>query len=258
MKQLLRIQSVPRVLFYVQHQHPELHRAAWLQLLSHVLPGVFRLQIYALRLKRLELAPSAAFTLNDPYLKRYGLGFAMNYWFTNVLALGVNFNWYDWGTNPLTRGTDIVPRVQDQFRLGVPINDWQFGLWANFTYVPFYGKFAAFRKFIFREDSVYRTFRFTNAAINALIRVDDEHVFPFVETIDRADFNTVHVFAADAGILDDISHLRTQKLIMQRSTWLRCKDKSMHWTVTVRLVLLFFGHARGSHRQCEADWRRVE
>ncbi|MGB9340880.1 MAG: hypothetical protein WCB63_16665, partial [Polyangiales bacterium] len=31
-------------------------------------------QIYALRLKRLELAPSAAFTLNDPYLKHYGLG----------------------------------------------------------------------------------------------------------------------------------------------------------------------------------------
>ena len=109
-------------------------------------------QIYALRLKRLELAPSAAFTLNDPYLKRYGLGFAMNYWFTNVLALGVNFNWYDWGTNPLTRGTDIVPRVQDQFRLGVPINDWQFGLWANFTYVPFYGKFKV-RKKIFQWDA---------------------------------------------------------------------------------------------------------
>ena len=65
-------------------------------------------QIYALRLKRFEMAPSAAFTLNDPYLKRYGLGFAMNYWFTNVLALGVNFIWYDWGTDPLTRGTDLV------------------------------------------------------------------------------------------------------------------------------------------------------
>jgi len=109
-------------------------------------------QIYALRLKRLELAPSAAFTLNDPYLKRYGLGFAMNYWFTNVLALGVNFIWYDWGTNPLNRGTDIVPRIQDQFRLGVPINDWQFGLWVNFTYVPFYGKFKV-RKKIFQWDS---------------------------------------------------------------------------------------------------------
>mgnify|MGYP001828838664 CR=1 FL=1 len=109
-------------------------------------------QIYALRLKRLELAPSVAFTLNDPYLKRYGLGFAMNYWFTNVLAIGVNFIWYDWGTNPLERGTDLVNRIQNQFRLGVPINDWQFGLWANFTYVPFYGKFKV-RKKIFQWDS---------------------------------------------------------------------------------------------------------
>ena len=109
-------------------------------------------QIYALRLKRLELAPSAAFTLNDPYLKHYGLGFAANYWFTNVLALGVNFIWYDWGGDPLQRGTDLVNRIGNQFRLGVPINDWQFGLWANFTYVPFYGKFKV-RKKIFQWDA---------------------------------------------------------------------------------------------------------
>jgi outer membrane beta-barrel protein len=109
-------------------------------------------QIYALRLKRLELAPSVAFTLNDPYLKHYGLGFALNYWFTNVLAVGLNFNWYDWGTNPLERGTSFPPRLQNQFRLGVPINDWQFGLWANFTYVPFYGKFKV-RKKIFQWDA---------------------------------------------------------------------------------------------------------
>jgi outer membrane beta-barrel protein len=109
-------------------------------------------QIYALRLKRVELAPSAAFTLNDPYLKHYGLGFALNYWFTNVLAVGVNFIWYDWGGNPLESGTSLVPQIQDQFRLGVPINQWQMGLWANFTYVPFYGKFKV-RKKIFQWDS---------------------------------------------------------------------------------------------------------
>jgi outer membrane beta-barrel protein len=109
-------------------------------------------QIYALRLKRLELAPSVAITLNDPYLKHYGLGLAMNYWFTNVLALGFNFIWYDWGTNPLERGTNIIPRIQNQFRLGVPINDWQMGLWVNFSYVPFYGKFKV-RKKIFQWDS---------------------------------------------------------------------------------------------------------
>ncbi len=55
-------------------------------------------QIYALRLKRFEMAPSAAFTLNDPYLIWYGLGFAMKYWFNNVLALGLKFIWYDWCT----------------------------------------------------------------------------------------------------------------------------------------------------------------
>jgi outer membrane beta-barrel protein len=109
-------------------------------------------QIYALRLKRLELAPSVAFTLNDPYLKHYGLGLAMNYWFTNVLALGFNFILYDWGTNPLERGTNIIPRIQNQFRLGVPINDWQMGMWVNFTYVPFYGKFKV-RKKIFQWDA---------------------------------------------------------------------------------------------------------
>ena len=109
-------------------------------------------QIYALRLKRFELAPSVAFTLNDPYLKHYGLGLAMNYWFTNVLALGLNFNWYDWGTNPFERGTSIIPRIQNQFRLGVPLNDWQMGMWVNFTYVPFYGKFKV-RKKIFQWDA---------------------------------------------------------------------------------------------------------
>ncbi|MGB5366191.1 MAG: outer membrane beta-barrel domain-containing protein [Polyangiales bacterium] len=109
-------------------------------------------QIYALRLKRHELAPSVAFTLNDPYLKHYGLGLAYNYWFTNVLAVGANFIWYDWGTNPLERGTDLVERIQNQSRLGVPINDWQTGAWVNFTYVPFYGKFKV-RKKIFQWDA---------------------------------------------------------------------------------------------------------
>jgi outer membrane beta-barrel protein len=109
-------------------------------------------QIYALRLKRLELAPSAAFTLNDPYLKHYGLGFGVNYWFTNVLAVGANFIWYDWGGNPLESGTSLIPQIQDQFRVSAPINAWQTGFWVNFTYVPFYGKFKV-RKKIFQWDS---------------------------------------------------------------------------------------------------------
>ena len=109
-------------------------------------------QIYALRLKRFELAPSAAFTLNDPFLSHPAVGLAANYWFTNVLAVGINAIWYDFG-NPLERQATLTERVRRSFRLGVPITEWQVGAWANFTYVPFYGKFSAFRKFIFQWDS---------------------------------------------------------------------------------------------------------
>ncbi len=109
-------------------------------------------QLYALRLKRFELAPSGAFTLNDPYLSHPGVGVAFNYWFTNVLAIGANWVWYDFG-NPLDRQADLIQQVQKSFRLGVPINEWQQGAWVNFTYVPFYGKFSAFRKFIFQWDA---------------------------------------------------------------------------------------------------------
>src|SRR5262245_51045608 len=37
-------------------------------------------QIYALRLHRWEIAPSAAFNMNDPFLSHPGVGLAVNYW----------------------------------------------------------------------------------------------------------------------------------------------------------------------------------
>jgi hypothetical protein len=36
--------------------------------------------------------------------------------------------------------------------------------------------------------------------------MDDEHVFAFVKAIDRTDLDTVHVFALDAIVDDDIGH----------------------------------------------------
>src|SRR5215469_14814389 len=58
-------------------------------------------------------------------------------------------------------------------------------------------------------DRINRTFRLAHAAIDAFVRVDDQHVFALVKTIDRANLNTVHVFAFDAIVVDDIGHLRT-------------------------------------------------
>ena len=109
-------------------------------------------QIYALRLNRLELAPSAAFTINDPYVSHPAISVALNYWFTNVLALGVNFLWYQWG-DPTSRESDLNFFVRRATRLGIPITEWQLGAHLNFTYVPFYGKFSFFREFIFQYDA---------------------------------------------------------------------------------------------------------
>ena len=47
-----------------------------------------------------------------------------------------------------------------------------------------------------------------DGAINALIRMDDEHILALIEAIDRADLDAVHIFALDAVFDDDIGHER--------------------------------------------------
>jgi hypothetical protein len=64
-----------------------------------------------------------------------------------------------------------------------------------------------------RLDRVGGTFGLAHAAIDALVRVDDQHVLALVKAIDGADFNAVGIFAFDAGFSDDVSHpgLRTDR-----------------------------------------------
>lgn len=105
-------------------------------------------QIYALRINRVELTPTVSFTLNDPFVQHTGVGLGLNYWWTNVLALGVNFIWYE----GLESESDIGYFVRRSTRLAVPVNSYQFGAHLAFTYVPIYGKFAMFNEFIFQYD----------------------------------------------------------------------------------------------------------
>ena len=58
-------------------------------------------------------------------------------------------------------------------------------------------------------DCIHRAFRLAYAAIDALIRMDDEHVLPFVKAVHRTNFHAVHEFAADAVVVDDVSHFKT-------------------------------------------------
>ena len=58
-------------------------------------------------------------------------------------------------------------------------------------------------------DRFNRAFGLTHAAVDAFVRVDDQHIFALVKTIDGANLNAVHVFAFDAIVVDDIGHLHT-------------------------------------------------
>lgn len=106
-------------------------------------------QIYALRNNRVELMPSFGFTLNDPFVSHPNFGLGVNYWITNVLAIGANINWYQ----GLESRSDLNFHVQRSTRLATRPTEFQFGASFNFTYVPLYGKFAMFNRYIFQWDA---------------------------------------------------------------------------------------------------------
>ena len=58
-----------------------------------------------------------------------------------------------------------------------------------------------------RLDRVDWAFRLAHAAIDAFVRVDDEHVFALVEAVHRTHLDTVHVLAANAALVDDVGQL---------------------------------------------------
>ena len=55
-------------------------------------------------------------------------------------------------------------------------------------------------------DGVNRALGFAYPAVNALVWMDDEHIFAFIEAIDGTDFHAIGVFALDAVFVDDVSH----------------------------------------------------
>ena len=61
-------------------------------------------------------------------------------------------------------------------------------------------------RFRIRLNGVNRAFRFADAAVDAFVRMDDEHVLALVEAINRTDLNAIGVFALNAFFVHDIGH----------------------------------------------------
>lgn len=105
-------------------------------------------QIYALRRGRFEVNPYWSFSLNDQFVTHPGPGLAVNYYLTNVLAVGLNGTYYQ----PFNGDADFNFENRRATRLAVPLNEYLAGYAVNFTYVPMYGKFSGFQNFIFHYD----------------------------------------------------------------------------------------------------------
>ena len=57
-----------------------------------------------------------------------------------------------------------------------------------------------------REDRGYRALGLAGAAIDALVRVNEELLLPLINAIDGADIDARLVFDADARFNDDVRH----------------------------------------------------
>jgi outer membrane beta-barrel protein len=105
-------------------------------------------QIYALRYHRFEVNPYFGVTMNDQYVAHPGPGLAINWYITNVLAVGVNGNLYA-GLNSNSAFNFETSRAA---RVAEPASEYQWNANFNMEYVPAYGKFAGFSDFIFHYD----------------------------------------------------------------------------------------------------------
>jgi outer membrane beta-barrel protein len=106
-------------------------------------------QQYVIKAHRFEIMPYFEVTLNDQFVGHNAPGLALNYYITQVLAVGVNGNWYD----GLNADSEFNFQNRRAARIAVPLNIYQFSADLNFTYVPMYGKFAGFGDFIFHYDA---------------------------------------------------------------------------------------------------------
>jgi outer membrane beta-barrel protein len=106
-------------------------------------------QQYVIKAQRLEIMPYFAITLNDQFVSHDAPGLALNYYITQVLAVGLNGNWY----GGLNSDSDFNFQNRRAAIISVPLNDYQASGDLNFTYVPMYGKFAGFGDFIFHYDA---------------------------------------------------------------------------------------------------------
>jgi outer membrane beta-barrel protein len=105
-------------------------------------------QRFIIKKHRFELQPFWGVTLNDQFVGHPGPGLAANFYITEVMAVGINGQYYE----PFNNESAFNAQVRRAARVGVPLTEYQWAAAANFSYMPASGKFAGFGNFIFHYD----------------------------------------------------------------------------------------------------------
>jgi outer membrane beta-barrel protein len=99
-----------------------------------------------LKRRRIELMPFVGSTVGDPLIQHTVIGAELNYFLTDILAIGVRGMYY----------FDNVANdefwVRYHFRRVPTLNRYRYTITGDFSYVPIYGKFTVFNKQIFQYE----------------------------------------------------------------------------------------------------------
>ncbi len=102
-----------------------------------------------LKTGRTELDPFVATTMNDNMITHRTIGGELAYYLTDVLAVGVEGQYY---THSFNETYDLVAR---QARRLPTLNEYKWSAALNFHYVPIYGKFAVFDRHLITWESFF-------------------------------------------------------------------------------------------------------
>ena len=95
---------------------------------------------------RLELAPLAGVSLNDNLIHHYSVGGELNWYLTDVFSIGVEGQYF------IKERSDRESLVGLQYNRVPTLNRYKYAGAFNFGYVPGYGKFTIFNKYIWHWD----------------------------------------------------------------------------------------------------------
>ena len=56
------------------------------------------------------------------------------------------------------------------------------------------------------QNCLDRAFRLAHTTVDALVRVNDQHVFALIKAVHWTNFDAVHVLTLDALVVDDVRH----------------------------------------------------